>query len=55
LPGAGCSGHVHAAAAAILVVLAVPDQLRSHLGERMGIVRAPADGVRHGDGAPGRG
>ena len=53
LHGHCCPGHVHAAAAAVLVVLAIPDQLGPHLRERMGIVRAPADGVRHGDGAPG--
>ena len=52
LHGHGCSGHIHAATA-VLVVLAIPDQLGPHLGKRMGIVRTPADGVRHEDGPLG--
>jgi hypothetical protein len=54
LPGAGCSGRIHAATAAILIVLSIPDQLRPHLGERMMVIGAPADWIRHGDGPPGR-
>ena len=46
--------HIHAAAAAVLNVLAVPDRLCPHLRERMRVIGAPADGIRHGDGPPGR-
>ena len=50
LHGHGSSGHIHAAAAAVLVVLAVPDQFSPHLRERMRVIGAPADGIRHGTG-----
>ncbi len=37
----------------ILFVLAVPDQLRLHSGERMGAARAPANGLQEREGPPG--
>ena len=43
---------VHWAAVAVLIILAVPDQLGLYLRERMGIVRTPADGLSHGRGPP---
>jgi len=55
LHGHGRAGDVHRAAVAILIVLAVPDQLGLPSKERVGVVRAPADGIRHGRGPPGRG
>jgi len=53
LHGHGCPSHVHVAAAAILILLALPDEFGLHLRERMGIVGTPADGLRHGRGPPG--
>ena len=52
LHGHGRAGDFHRAARPIFVILVVPDQLRL-LRERMGAVRAPADGFRHGRRPPG--
>ena len=42
LPGAGRSGHIHAAAAAVLNVLAVPDQAMSSSGREDEGYRGPS-------------
>ncbi|MGV8174963.1 MAG: hypothetical protein ACP5OU_04610 [Methanothrix sp.] len=53
--GHGTAGDVHRATVAIFIVLAVPDQLGLPSKERMRVVRAPADGIRHVRGPPENG
>jgi hypothetical protein len=45
LHGHGAASHVHGAATAVLIVLALPDQLSPHPGEGMRVVGAIADGL----------
>ncbi len=45
LHGHGAASHVHGAATAVLIVLALPDQLSPHPGEEMRVVGAIADGL----------
>ena len=53
LPGAGRSGHIHAAPAAVLVVLAVPDQAMFSSGREDGDCPGPSGRDQAGERASG--